>query len=134
VISFTMLLAINLAAGLGPAATRADEPLMANRAAQLFIDEHATRPGRDTLAHGTVRAYSSHSLASSRAAVAPLGNGVRRGVRRVGRLTCTSFADVELVPLSASRVHSRRGGALNTLFRPRGGMGHREVRIPRKTS
>jgi sulfate/thiosulfate transport system permease protein len=42
---------------VGPAPTRADEPLMANRAARIFLDEHATRPGRDTLMTALSRAF-----------------------------------------------------------------------------
>jgi sulfate transport system permease protein len=104
---------------MGPPAPRADEPLMAARAAEIFLDEHAKRPGRDTVMTVISRAFFiGISLAFLAALLfAPLATVIAMALEKGYQAYLSSFSDpdtgaaIRLTLMTAAIVVP-----LNTLF------------------
>jgi sulfate transport system permease protein len=104
---------------MGPPTPRADEPLMAARAAEIFLDEHAKRPGRDTVMTVISRAFFiGISLAFLAALLfAPLATVIAMALEKGYQAYLSSFSDpdtgaaIRLTLMTAAIVVP-----LNTLF------------------
>ena len=135
-ISFVMLLAINLLQAWGRRRLVAERTLMAARAAGIFVDEHATRPGRDTLHDRRCRARSSsasRSLFLAALLFAPLATVFAMAIEKGYEAYLASFSDPDTgaairLTLTAAAVVV----PLNTLFGLCGRLGDREIRVPRQ--
>jgi sulfate transport system permease protein len=80
---------------VGPTPARADESLMAARAAEIFLDEHAKRPGRDTIMTVVSRAFFiGISLAFLAALLfAPLATVIAMALEKGWEAYLNSFSD-----------------------------------------